>query len=384
MARRVAVLGAGLIGVSTAWRLAERGNQVVLVDAHYPGDGTSGTSFAWLNANNKQPRDYFELNLAGMAAHRRLRAEYPPAPWLHLNGHLQWAADNAQQEALSKKIERLRSWRYPVVDVSRAQAQQLEPDLVLDDAREAIAFFPDEGFVYPRVLVGNLLRLAVASGVVCRFAQEVIAFESSGNSLCTARLSGGEHVQADVFVLAAGRWTEQVARLAGARVPLVAAQRGSPTLGFLGFTWPLTASISRVVSTPDLNLRPDGGGRLVLQALDLDPQADLAAPPAMESPIRGELVRRLTRYVRGVDSAQLDALRIGVRPMPEDGLPAIGWTPEVQNLYVIVTHSGVTLAPLLGQLAADEVTSGRDAPDLAAYRPGRLVGSRSRGWERSE
>jgi glycine/D-amino acid oxidase-like deaminating enzyme len=49
----------------------------------------------------------------------------------------------------------------------------------------------------------------------------------------------------------------------------------------------------------------------------------------------------------------------------------VGWTPELNNLYVIVTHSGVTLGPVLGQLAAEEITSGRQTAELAAYRPGR-------------
>lgn len=371
MSHRVVVIGAGLIGVSVAWRLAEHGQRVVLVDARQPGDGTSGTSFAWLNANNKQPHSYFELNLAGMAAHRRLRAEVPQAPWLHLTGHLQWAADESQQQALTRKVERLRIWRYPVVELSAAQAHELEPELVLDDVLDGLAFFPDEGYVHPRVLLGHLLRRAVAAGVDCRFAHAATAFEFSRTAVRSVRLSDDDILPADIVVLAAGRWTEQLADLAGADVRLVPAQRGSPALGFLAYTWPLTAGIGRVISAPDLNLRPDGGGRLVLQGLDLDSQADLGAPPQPDSGVGDALLSRLVRRVRGADSARIEALRIGVRPIPEDGLPVVGWSPDVQGLYVVVTHSGVTLAPLLGELVAREMTTGRDAPELAAYRPGR-------------
>lgn len=374
MRQQVVVIGAGLIGVSTAWQLARRGHRVVLVDARQPGDGTSGTSFAWLNANNKQPRDYFELNLAGMAAHRRLRAETPRAPWLHFTGHLQWAADDAQQEQLTTKVERLRDWRYPVAEMSSVQALGLEPDLILDDARGAIAFFPDEGFVYPRVLLGHLLHRAVDAGVVCQFGSEVSAFDVSGSRVRAVSLSGADVLHADSFVLAVGRWTEQVAGLAGADVPLISAdRRGSAALGFLGYTWPLVRSITRVISAPGLNLRPDGGGRLVLQALDLDDQANLALPPPADSPIGAELRRRLVGRIRGAKSAGLDALRIGVRPIPQDGLPVVGWVPQVEGLYVIATHSGVTLGPLLGDLAAGEISTEQDARELAPYRPARFA-----------
>jgi glycine/D-amino acid oxidase-like deaminating enzyme len=373
MPQRIVVIGAGLVGVSTAWQLARRGQQVVVVDTGQPGGGTSSTSFAWLNANNKQPRDYFELNLAGMAAHRRLRAEYRHAPWLHLTGHLQWAADDAQQAVLTTKIERLRDWRYPAAQLSKAQAQALEPDLVFDDARDGIAFYPDEGFVYPRVLLGFLLRQAIAAGVVVQAGAEVSGFDVRGGKVCAARLTEGTRLEADAFVLAAGRWTERVADLAGVRVPLVAADSpGSAALGFLGYTWPIAAGITRVISAPDLNLRPDGGGRLVLQALELDPGAHLATPLGADAPVGTELLRRLARHVLGAQGTQLESLRIGVRPLPVDGLPVVGWVQAVGGLYVIVTHSGVTLGPLLGELAAEEICSARQVSELACYRPERF------------
>ena len=59
---RVAVIGAGIVGSSVAYRLSEGGAEVVLIDGAEPGSGTTSTSFAWVNANNKLPRDYFELN----------------------------------------------------------------------------------------------------------------------------------------------------------------------------------------------------------------------------------------------------------------------------------------------------------------------------------
>ena len=63
---RVAVVGAGIVGASVAYHLSKGRAEVVLIDGAEPGSGTTSTSFAWVNANNKLPRDYFELNLAGM------------------------------------------------------------------------------------------------------------------------------------------------------------------------------------------------------------------------------------------------------------------------------------------------------------------------------
>jgi glycine/D-amino acid oxidase-like deaminating enzyme len=58
--------------------------------------------------------------------------------------------------------------------------------------------------------------------------------------------------------------------------------------------------------------------------------------------------------------------------MPADGLPAVGYVPGVENAYVVVSHSGVTLAPVLGALVARDLLSGDEAA-LSPFRLGRFV-----------
>jgi len=58
--------------------------------------------------------------------------------------------------------------------------------------------------------------------------------------------------------------------------------------------------------------------------------------------------------------------------MPLDGLPMLGFTQEVPNLYVALTHSGVTLAPLIGELGTIEIVDGATVDALAPYRPDRF------------
>ena len=135
----------------------------------------------------------------------------------------------------------------------------------------------------------------------------------------------------------------------------------------------MVASVERVISSPRLNLRPDGGGRLLLHALDLDATAVPASPPAARSGEGDELLRRAGAVVRGLRGATLEALRVGMRPMPVDGRSVSGWAPGVDGLYLAVTHSGVTLAPVLGELAAREVAGGTDEPMLRPFRPDRLA-----------
>jgi glycine/D-amino acid oxidase-like deaminating enzyme len=71
--------------------------------------------------------------------------------------------------------------------------------------------------------------------------------------------------------------------------------------------------------------------------------------------------------------SELHEARVGVRPVPRDGLPLVGFTADVDNLYVVVSHSAVHLAPLLGRLAARELTLGPDHR-LESFRPARFQG----------
>src|SRR5215218_2549354 len=141
-ALKVAVLGAGIVGSSIAYRLSEGGAEVVMIDRADPGSGTTSTSFAWVNANNKLPRDYFELNLAGMREHVRLRDEIG-GDWLYTTGNLIWAADE-EQENLEQRVERLRSWSYAAEMLPASTVyEKLEPGAVFPDLETRVAHFPD-------------------------------------------------------------------------------------------------------------------------------------------------------------------------------------------------------------------------------------------------
>ncbi|MEB3963121.1 FAD-dependent oxidoreductase, partial [Streptomyces kunmingensis] len=86
-----------------------------------------------------------------------------------------------------------------------------------------------------------------------------------------------------------------------------------------------------------------------------------------------ELHRRAGAVLPGLARARIEDARIGVRPIPSDGLPLVGEVPGAPGLYHLVSHSAVTLAPVLGRLAARELTTGRSAAELAPYRPDRAV-----------
>ncbi len=369
---RIAVIGLGVLGASAARSLGLAGAEVTVFERSGALAGTSGTSFAWTNSHNKNPRAYHDLNVAGMAEHEALAADPGPhRQWLARTGNLEWAADQAGYERLAASVAELTARDYPVRWITPERARELVPDLRVPGGIADIAYYPTEGHVLPALLMARLWGEARDLGARLRCPAEVRGLSEVDRGV-RIELADGT-AEADAVVLAAGRWTEELTAAAGCRIPMAAPDvAGSATVGLLGYTGPLPLRVNRVLTTPRLNVRPDGGGRLVVQGLDLDADADPAAPPAVHGHHAQQLRSRLTELLG--QSAALESLRVGQRAMPADGLTVSGFLGGSGRIYAMATHSGITLGPLLGKLAAQEITTGDSAQALAPFRPERLIG----------
>lgn len=366
----VVVIGGGIVGASVADRLTERGARVTLVDAGRPSAGTSAASFAWLNSFNKAPRAYHELNVAGIAEHRALAGEFGRAPWLHLSGGFQWATTPAGREELRRHAARLRDWGYPVEAVAPERVtRELEPGLALDaGAVEEIWYTPDEGWVDAPLLVERLVVRARERGAVTRAASPVTAIARASGRIGGVTLADGTVLRADAVVDCAGPRAAEVAALAGVALPV------ERVPGLLAVTAPLARPLSHVCHAPDVALRPDPTGGVVLgHATTLDQTVTAETPPVPPPPACAELLARAGRALPAVTRAGVAAARIGVRPVPVDGLTIAGAAPGLAGFYVAVTHSGITLGPLLGRLLAEELVTGMPPARLAPFRPDRFV-----------
>ncbi|MDJ1132066.1 NAD(P)/FAD-dependent oxidoreductase [Streptomyces iconiensis] len=370
---RIAIVGLGVIGASTARSLALAGAQVTVFERSLPAAGTTATSattFAWINSHQKNPLAYHALNVAGIAEHEALAAD--GGDWFFQTGNLEWAHESGL-DTLSDAVAELRVRGYPAEWITPERARTLVPDLRVPPGVRDIAWYPQEGHVLPAALLARLWGEARDLGAVLRCPEEVTGVTAHGNGARVALASGGDE-DFDAVVLAAGRWTEPLAAASGVPVPMADPEApGSATVGLLGYTAPVPARVGRVLTTPELNVRPEGGGRLVVQGLDLDVHADPANVPAPDSTYAAELCARLGDLVDGAEGARLESLRVGQRSMPADGRTVAG-PGSGGHVYVIATHSGITLGPLLGRLAAEEIVSGTQSPLLAEFRPERFEG----------
>ncbi len=363
---KVIVIGAGIIGSNVAWRLAQKGASVIVVEAERPGGGTSGNSFAWVNSHRKPPRSYHELNVRGMQAHRALRKEFPDYQWWGGKGALEWQRIGQSAEEFEQSLSDLTDWGYKCGIIDRERLKGLAPEVdAFAFPDHQIAYFEEEGWVAPVQMIHCLLQAARGAGA------EVLTMTGPASLIIQSGRAKGvriaeTEVEADVVVNCAGWRVNSVMEDDALHIPM------APTLGMLPITPPVSGMLDKLILGPECEIRADGSGRLMLHSEEIDhrlkPNMDRDAIHALGA----EIVSRARKLIPSIGEVSAEVVRIGTRARPEDGMPAVGPIPGLENYTVVTTHSGVTLSPWLGCAVADEVLDGKSLDELAEYRPARF------------
>ncbi len=353
MGQSVLIIGAGIIGASLAFQLARHGAQVTVLEAGQPAQAASGRSFGWINASFYANPAHHRLRVAGIAAHHRLHALLPNAPY-RWQGTLWFERQGAGFDQMQAALSAL---GYPNQPLTAAQIADLAPSLAQTPPRAL--HLPSEGAVDAADLTA--LLLAASGARLCAGLAAKNLIEKAGQ-IVGARTAIGPFL-ADHTILATGTATP------GLLVPLGLDLALLERPGQLIHTQPVPFRLHHILVTPDQEIRQDGKGRLLAPASAnhqtdscesiLHPEADVAAT-----------LHRL-RALFDCPAIVLDRATIGHRPVPGDGLPLVGALRP--GLSMAVLHSGVTLAAVVAEALAAEVMEQGDQPILADFRPGRLL-----------
>jgi glycine/D-amino acid oxidase-like deaminating enzyme len=369
---RTVIVGAGIVGAALADQLAaRRGGDVVLIDRSCPGWGTSRTSFGWLNANKKQPRAYFDFSVEAMRDWSRLAREFGEPSWYQPVGNLAWARSPRAREELAERVDRLQAWGYGAEIVTASRARRLEPNVTIPSDAE-IAFFPDEGYVCGCQAAQALVQRATSLGAKLITDAEVSELVVSQDRVTGVRLADEERIAAETVVCCAGWRSPELLAPLGIYLALTASIPGSETRGLTVTIDGITPRPDRVIHTPELDLRPKGERRLLLEANDIDAQVDITSGNDHLDERAQELLTRAGMLVPGAVSGTIVEASPCVRPLPLDGYPLVGPVSDQHGLYIAVTHSGITLAPTLARHVALELL-GTESPILRHYRPDRTL-----------
>lgn len=368
--RRVAIIGAGAVGVSTAFHLAERGADVVLLDRGHVAGETTGKAAGLIYAQMHEPADVRAM-LYGLSFFRDLDAA-ENAFEFHETGYLRIGSER-ERDAFEHEVGMQRAAGANVSLVGPAEIRDLEPGLNLEGITVG-TYCPDDGYADPHTYATVLLDRAVELGVDYRPKTAVTGIATEGGSATGVETESGV-IGADSVVIAAGPWSKKVGRLAGVELPL------KPYRTHALVTSEVDFSMRAVFDARDgVYFRSEQDGLLAgdgTEELESDPDDYKTTPDFSFLTTVGEVLeRRLPVEAVGVQNAW-----VGLSTATPDGFPLVGRPPvapgadeTIGDLYVgagLQGH-GFMRSPAVGRALAAAILDDEDP--YPEYEPGRFDG----------
>jgi D-amino-acid dehydrogenase len=412
---RVAVVGAGVVGLACAWELAESGADVVVLDRATPGAGVSAGNAGWICPSITAPlpgpgmvrEGLRQLVTGGDAFVLRPRADRTFVRWLlafrrscsqqryeagmrallALNRRTIELYDRYRDRGVEFEMHetglvvaglrpaglgyyrdiarRLREFGYDgeIDELDAAQAAAVEP--ALDESALCGALHARlDRYVRPETLTAGLADSLRRGGAEVREGVTVKAIERRDGGFVLG--TSGEEVRADRVVIAAGLGAISLAGRGGISMPLVGARGYSVT--FAGEGPPPVHAL--YLAEAKLGISAYAGGVRLAGVFELG--ATSTAPPRNAL---AKLVDNARPYLKGwrPDADPPPTVWAGLRPTTADGLPLIGRVPGRDGIFVAAGHAmlGVTLAPATAAVLAPLVLRGEPPPEIAPFDPGR-------------
>lgn len=352
----IIIVGAGIVGASLAYHLASKNVRVTLIDgARGPARDATEKSFAWITAGHNTIETHFNFKQQAIADWHRLEDELRGAFKINWSGALSWYKDIAEADRI---VNKLSSFEYKVHLIDSQQIQHLEPNLKI--IPDQAVFAENEGAIDAVLTTKLLVAAAGNAGADIRFNTTLLSLITSGSRIKGVVTANG-NLNADMVVLATGTGTAALCQSVGLTLPIDI----SPAILMKFRTQ--QRFVNRIVSNPFMEIRA-ASNELMLAAEDYIDESVENNPQA----IARRTSETIKKHWQGTEQIELINTMVGKRPVPKDGQPIIGRTPDIDGLYLSVMHPGVTLAAIAGRLATDEIISDQDNVLLSAYRPNRF------------
>ena len=357
----IAVVGAGLIGLSIAWRLAQAGRSVVVVERGRVGGGASLAATGMLApAAEHEPGSDLLLPLA-LESLRRWPA-FRDALQAASGKTIDYREDGTLVIAIGRdEVERLR-FRHDLQRRSNVAAEWLSgPDV---RAREPLLrpnvtagiLCPLDAQVDPRLVMEALLGACEAAGVAIVENVAVEGLEREGGRVTGLR-AAGRVLAAETVILAAGAWSGEAGLLPDDLALPVRPLKGQ-SLALR--TTKCTGTLSRMVWTDAVHMAPKGDGHLIVGAT----VEDCGFNSGVTAGGLFALLEGARRVLPGIEEMEIDAVWSGFRPTSDDDAPII--EEAAPGLVVATGHhrNGYLLAPATADAVAALVGEGT-LPDFA-------------------
>ena len=363
---RIIIIGAGIVGSSIAYHLTKMGAEVTVIERDRPAAHASGKNFGWLHASYPtKPYNFHHLLGLSLLAYKKLETEIGID--IHWGGSLEWHASKESQKILTEEIKVQQGFGVPIQMISGEQAHELEPNVQFDkEAR--VAFSQSDGAVDSNEVVNKFLEKTINLGGQVLYPvtyENVIVKEGK---IVAVRTSIGE-IEADQVVFACGDDTDELLNIDVLKTP-------EPEI--ILRTQPMKKIIDRVLVMPSFHIHQQDDGTVIigeqggapishLNRLAMKPESFPSA--AFEIQHGERLLDIAKQYVPQLKTVKLEEVVIGWIPSTHNGGPVVGHLKNIPGTYLATTNSGVTLAPIIGELVAMELLDGTETNLLADFRP---------------
>jgi glycine oxidase len=368
----VVVVGAGAVGLAVAWRAAQHGLRVTVLErADRPGAETSAVAAGMLAPISETIATELPLMRLGMESViiypqfvEELQEATAMDPGYLRCGTLLAARDGDEAASLARELELRQALGLTVHRLLASEARRLEPALA-PTLRLALEI-PDDHAIDPRKLTAALAQALIATGGELRLGAPVNGVTTSGDRVTGVRLDDGSELPADNVVVAAGPWSSALDGIPdGAKIPV------HPIKGqILRLHDPAgPGMLTRVLRMTGGYLVPRGDGRYVLGAT--------MEERGFDTTVTGggvyDLLRNAFELLPSVTELVIDELSAGLRPATPDNMPALG-PGAIRGLHWAVGHyrHGILLTPITAELVVAAITGDGAVPD--EFAPARFAG----------
>jgi D-amino-acid dehydrogenase len=415
MADRVVVIGGGVVGLSSAWALKQRGWDVTVVTNREFGYGASRVNAGWISPGWADPVPSPGLMRTSMKWMRSssspLYIQPRPSPsfirwtvdfWRHCNATDYWCGVESLARLGKRAFDSFDAMRADgivfeehrdgILFVFKTPAglehelenfarfaplndMRFDGPIVGDDLREMEPALTDnihggiwmtqERSIRPDSLIAGLTEWLTANGVELRSGVTVEGLTIDRTRVTDVVFDRGR-LETDAVLIAAGAWTPQVARYAKRRIPIQGGKGYS-----LDYT-PSPVEIRHPIEIFDYRhvITPLNGMTRLAGTMEFSGNNAVIRPERVEAIVRGtaDIIRDWPTDL------SLPAVGSGLHPMSPDGLPIVGLLKDYRNLAVATGHGmmGLALGPATGIAIADLLTDGSSRELLQPFDPARF------------
>ncbi|OZM57671.1 glycine oxidase ThiO [Lottiidibacillus patelloidae] len=369
MSKKIIVIGAGVIGLSTALECQMRGHEVILLEKGKCGGQASGAAAGLLapfSEIEEDPDDFFTLCLSSL----RLFSKWKDLVMTESNHSFEYTTSGTVHayfhEADMLKIEMRMNWQkkfqVKAEKLTAKQIRTLEPSL----SQDAVAglYYPEESHLYAPDYLIALEKACENIGVTIHENCGKVMLENELER-CTVKDEHGNRYSGDIIVLCSGAWSNEWEKYLNLAIPVF------PIRGQICAYDQLDKHLNHIVYTSQGYLVSKANNTLVCGASE-----DIAGFNTAPT-IKG--IERLKNW----NSQVLPMLRskapfskwAGLRPATQDGFPFIGHHPNSENFIFACGHyrNGILLSPITANIVADLVEGKKSVVPLEAFAPDRFT-----------